>query len=152
MFFLMNRRPPRSTLTDTLFPYTTLFRSICWRDMGDIIMGMKHRVLAAAIMTATLGLTGCAGVGWSAKAGCNGGGCSVEGEIHGGTQQKLLAGGNGGSSMLSTRTGITSADLASVDANSVVIDTSGSTVTIPNFGTITLKMGDSTSEIGREHV
>src|SRR3546814_3752468 len=26
-FFLMNRRPPRSTLTDTLFPYTTLFRS-----------------------------------------------------------------------------------------------------------------------------
>src|SRR3546814_957080 len=23
----MNRRPPRSTLTDTLFPYTTLFRS-----------------------------------------------------------------------------------------------------------------------------
>src|SRR3546814_5282557 len=28
-FFLMIRRPPRSTRTDTLFPYTTLFRS-CW--------------------------------------------------------------------------------------------------------------------------
>src|SRR3546814_14100810 len=27
----MIRRPPRSTLTDTLFPYTTLFRS----DLGD---------------------------------------------------------------------------------------------------------------------
>src|SRR3546814_20052503 len=27
-FFLMIRRPPRSTRTDTLFPYTTLFRSI----------------------------------------------------------------------------------------------------------------------------
>src|SRR3546814_9467586 len=27
-FFLMIRRPPRSTLTDALFPYTTLFRSI----------------------------------------------------------------------------------------------------------------------------
>src|SRR3546814_12196653 len=27
-FFLMMRRPPRSTRTDTLFPYTTLFRSI----------------------------------------------------------------------------------------------------------------------------
>src|SRR3546814_19784748 len=27
MFFLMIRRPPRSTRTDTLFPYTTLFRS-----------------------------------------------------------------------------------------------------------------------------
>src|SRR3546814_16423056 len=28
-FFLMLRRPPRSTRTDTLFPYTTLFRSDC---------------------------------------------------------------------------------------------------------------------------
>src|SRR3546814_786721 len=27
-FFLMLRRPPRSTRTDTLFPYTTLFRSL----------------------------------------------------------------------------------------------------------------------------
>src|SRR3546814_14125106 len=34
-FFLMIRRPPRSTRTDTLFPYTTLFRSLlrqqAWR-------------------------------------------------------------------------------------------------------------------------
>src|SRR3546814_14261839 len=29
-FFLMLRRPPRSTRTDTLFPYTTLFRSRNW--------------------------------------------------------------------------------------------------------------------------
>src|SRR3546814_2874097 len=37
--FLMNRRPPRSTRTDTLFPYTTLFRSVRHRvphDLGDI--------------------------------------------------------------------------------------------------------------------
>src|SRR3546814_1716803 len=27
VFFLMTRRPPRSTRTDTIFPYTTLFRS-----------------------------------------------------------------------------------------------------------------------------
>src|SRR3546814_8359497 len=27
LFFLMIRRPPRSTRTDTLFPYTSLFRS-----------------------------------------------------------------------------------------------------------------------------
>src|SRR3546814_13734833 len=27
-FFLMIRRPPRSTRTDPLFPYTTLFRSV----------------------------------------------------------------------------------------------------------------------------
>src|SRR3546814_2925917 len=32
VFFLMIRRPPRSTRTDTLFPYTTLFRSR--RDFG----------------------------------------------------------------------------------------------------------------------
>src|SRR3546814_11685236 len=33
----MIRRPPRSTRTDTLFPYTTLFRSICERfDLRNI--------------------------------------------------------------------------------------------------------------------
>src|SRR3546814_1596261 len=31
-FFLMIRRPPRSTRTDTLFPYTTLFRSLARLD------------------------------------------------------------------------------------------------------------------------
>src|SRR3546814_12154549 len=31
-FFLMIRRPPRSTRTDTLFPYTTLFRSGFFTD------------------------------------------------------------------------------------------------------------------------
>src|SRR3546814_1794629 len=30
----MIRRPPRSTRTDTLFPYTTLFRSIRWKAAG----------------------------------------------------------------------------------------------------------------------
>src|SRR5213079_3607419 len=29
-FFLMTRRPPRSTQQPTLFPYTTLFRSLRW--------------------------------------------------------------------------------------------------------------------------
>src|SRR3546814_10263105 len=33
-FFLMIRRPPRSTRTDTLFPYTTLFRSLLHRNEG----------------------------------------------------------------------------------------------------------------------
>src|SRR3546814_6284788 len=32
----MNRRPPRSTRTDTLFPYTTLFRSY-----EDILAGLR---------------------------------------------------------------------------------------------------------------
>src|SRR3546814_2009572 len=35
----MIRRPPRSTLTDTLFPYPTLFRSLhrAGRDLIDIV-------------------------------------------------------------------------------------------------------------------
>src|SRR3546814_19648726 len=34
-FFLMIRRPPRSTRTDTLFPYTTLFRSFMRHITAD---------------------------------------------------------------------------------------------------------------------
>src|SRR3546814_2572697 len=43
VFFLMKRRPPRSTRTDTLFPYTTLFRSD--RHIGQFahVLG-RHRV------------------------------------------------------------------------------------------------------------
>src|SRR3546814_19225314 len=35
-FVLMIRRPPRSTRTDTLFPYTTLFRSKDILQEGDV--------------------------------------------------------------------------------------------------------------------
>src|SRR3546814_3998419 len=37
----MIRRPPRSTRTDTLFPYTTLFRSV---DFADEQAARKQRV------------------------------------------------------------------------------------------------------------
>src|SRR3546814_17247144 len=37
-FFLMIRRPPRSTRTDTLFPYTTLFRSFYARDLAGTVV------------------------------------------------------------------------------------------------------------------
>src|SRR3546814_16578177 len=37
-FFLMIRRPPRSTRTDTRFPYTTLFRS---RRIGKPVRGRR---------------------------------------------------------------------------------------------------------------
>src|SRR3546814_5913998 len=40
-FFLMIRRPPRSTRTDTLFPYTTLFRSVIRRSARMIVMSEK---------------------------------------------------------------------------------------------------------------
>src|SRR3546814_20150486 len=33
-FFLMLRRPPRSTRTDTLLPYTTLFRSVLTENIA----------------------------------------------------------------------------------------------------------------------
>src|SRR3546814_8106932 len=36
-FFLMIRRPPRSTRTDTLFPYTTLFRSV-WQKQQLLVV------------------------------------------------------------------------------------------------------------------
>src|SRR3546814_4828733 len=43
-FFLMIRRPPRSTRTDTLFPYTTLFRS--FDEAGPVhIVGVGRRRL-----------------------------------------------------------------------------------------------------------
>src|SRR3546814_2063629 len=41
--FLMIRRPPRSTRTDTLFPYTTLFRSLQIDVLGDILPGSERR-------------------------------------------------------------------------------------------------------------
>src|SRR3546814_7583572 len=46
----MIRRPPRSTRTDTLFPYTTLFRSL-WDD-GVIDPMDTRRVLAMGISAA----------------------------------------------------------------------------------------------------
>src|SRR3546814_18759017 len=41
--FLMIRRPPRSTRTDTLFPYTTLFRSIA---VGGVVVDVDERRIA----------------------------------------------------------------------------------------------------------
>src|SRR3546814_2007265 len=45
----MIRRPPRSTRTDTLFPYTTLFRSRVIQALGDDILAAQlgDAVLAA---------------------------------------------------------------------------------------------------------
>src|SRR3546814_16528358 len=45
----MIRRPPRSTRTDTLFPYTTLFRSL---DVLDIA---QHRLLAEIFLGQIVG-------------------------------------------------------------------------------------------------
>src|SRR3546814_14365992 len=50
IFFLMVRRPPRSTRTDTLFPYTTLFRSRgrhARRAVAQPRAGAQHRLTDA---------------------------------------------------------------------------------------------------------
>src|SRR3546814_1940336 len=47
----MIRRPPRSTRTDTLFPYATLFRSMLFPGQGSQAVGMlssHHDALIAA--------------------------------------------------------------------------------------------------------
>src|SRR3546814_13336259 len=45
-FFLMIRRPPRSTRTDTLFPYTTLFRS----GVAAFLFATENIVFVSAIV------------------------------------------------------------------------------------------------------
>src|SRR3546814_4177498 len=49
VYFLIIRRPPRSTRTDTLFPYTTLFRS---QQTGRSCVAIARR---AAVHSASLG-------------------------------------------------------------------------------------------------
>src|SRR5881409_4311896 len=41
-FFLMIRRPPRSTRETTLFPYTTLFRSLCHPGASSLKCSCAH--------------------------------------------------------------------------------------------------------------
>src|SRR3546814_5313647 len=47
-FFLMIRRPPRSTRTDTLFPYTTLFRSL--HTLAALAGGLVVRAGAGTVV------------------------------------------------------------------------------------------------------
>src|SRR3546814_12138908 len=67
IFFLSNRRPPRSTRTDTLVPYPTLFRSMGiilsftaavaggWADQGlsrlnDLMMSIPTLIFALIVL------------------------------------------------------------------------------------------------------
>src|SRR3546814_3296430 len=45
----MIRRPPRSTRTDTLFPYTTLFRSRREDELADRLVPVAGRALEHAL-------------------------------------------------------------------------------------------------------
>src|SRR3546814_19419864 len=59
-FFLIIRRPPRFTRPDTLFPYTTLFRSVggvAPTDVGVLLSGIgikvKDNTFTAIVKTTT---------------------------------------------------------------------------------------------------
>src|SRR3546814_6607470 len=49
-FFLMIRRPPRSTRTDTLFPYTTLFRSAAMTRRRAGQLQISRRLVEARLV------------------------------------------------------------------------------------------------------
>src|SRR3546814_12885333 len=79
-FFLMIRRPPRSTRTDTRFPYTTLFRSSQSEFLAEMIgrgeIGAKDREnLADALLGALAAAPQVTGIGyfsvegWSLRVG-----------------------------------------------------------------------------------
>src|SRR3546814_7671077 len=71
-FFLMIRRPPRSTRTDTLFPYTTLFRSL---DLAGFSWGgaLAQQItvqfpgcIRRLVLMATTPSVSAPGLGWAA--------------------------------------------------------------------------------------
>src|SRR3546814_11119200 len=52
LFFVLRiRRPPRSTRTDTLFPYTTLFRSACGTSSAPTSSAPRTDATAVAIVS-----------------------------------------------------------------------------------------------------
>src|SRR3546814_15325863 len=48
----MIRRPPRSTRTDTLFPYTTLFRSTCRKRIHPMTIAVGDKLPDVKLMKA----------------------------------------------------------------------------------------------------
>src|SRR3546814_13206742 len=65
LFFLKSRRPPRATRTDTLFPYTTLFRSYFVLLPALLLVSLSQAdftalpaaAMAAAVVLAILTMT-----------------------------------------------------------------------------------------------
>src|SRR3546814_4632893 len=82
-FFLMIRRPPRSTRTDTLFPYTTLFRSLF-----EKVVVVGHDVVPVALRNPGT-RPGCGG-GLAAPASRAIGGQAIRSEEHTSELQSLM--------------------------------------------------------------
>src|SRR3546814_10549691 len=80
-FFLMIRRPPRSTRTDTLFPYTTLFRSLGGNAVGMYGQQSQNATNAIANLLTQQG---------QAQAGGTTGGANARSEEHTSELQSLM--------------------------------------------------------------
>src|SRR3546814_11815592 len=80
-FFLMIRRPPRSTRTDTLLPYTTLFRS---HYDTLVLTGANSVYTADGTIAPTLrGITGSANNDFTPKIGQTFQAVTAEGGVQG---------------------------------------------------------------------
>src|SRR3546814_20009930 len=81
----MIRRPPRSTRTDTLFPYTTLFRS-SWSNTLQTQFGLTKS--EADKLARDTVLTGSAGIDGSGTLSGGGGPLSAQASLRGGLNGK----------------------------------------------------------------
>src|SRR3546814_8153733 len=81
----MIRRPPRSTRTDTLFPYTTLFRSVD----RDAAVGLHHRLFGRGRIAA-VGDRRRPHVRWAAPAERRTAGAGLRSEEHTSELQSLM--------------------------------------------------------------
>src|SRR3546814_2911892 len=77
-FFLMIRRPPRSTRTDTLFPYTTLFRSHTGIGTDNCAACTPWRSSSQTSACLSRRRNKRQGINLRVSAGCSGGGRSEE--------------------------------------------------------------------------
>src|SRR3546814_4189468 len=91
----MIRRPPRSTRTDTLFPYTTLFRSAVGTAgrRGDAVSALVQAVAACRVRDVRRGAAGAAvvaGLRGGHPVRCGGGLVAARSEEHTSELQSLM--------------------------------------------------------------
>src|SRR3546814_20901410 len=63
IFFVMIRLPPRATRTDTLFPYTSLFRSPSFQKISAAVSDIGGSMSHMAIVAREYGLPAVVGTG-----------------------------------------------------------------------------------------
>src|SRR3546814_14063947 len=115
----MIRRPPRSTRTDTLFPYTTLFRSR--NDWNDGLLAYRATMTTNGTAIKTNGLASTGVKSWREVSGYLGAVATTT--LTGGSVTTLgnesygLLAQNAGSSITATNTAVTTSGSDSYGAN-----------------------------------